>query len=128
MGLLSKTDILAVADLTTEDVPVPEWGGTVRVRCLNGDERDTWDGFRLQARESKSYRNFSARLVGMSVVDADGKRLFSDEEIALLAAKSGRALDRVFAVAVRLSGLNAEHVEEAEKNSASGQSGDSGSA
>ena len=40
MTLLSKSAILCANDLQTEDVDVPEWGGTVRVRSFTGRERD----------------------------------------------------------------------------------------
>ena len=42
MSLLSKEAILAAQDLPSEDVEVPEWGGTVRVRGLDGKGRDEY--------------------------------------------------------------------------------------
>ena len=40
---LSRDDILKAEDLTTEEVDVPEWGGTVLVRGLTGRERDEFE-------------------------------------------------------------------------------------
>ena len=40
MNLLTKSAILGINDLKHEDVPVPQWGGTVRVRAMTGQERD----------------------------------------------------------------------------------------
>ena len=109
MTLLSKTAILAAQDLQTEDVEVPEWGGAVRVRSFTGRERDAFQAsmVRGDGRDRKVDRtNMRARLVGLTVIDETGQRLFTDEEVDLLEAKSGAALDRVFAVAQKLNGLS----------------------
>ena len=120
MNLLSKTAILAAQDLQTEDVEVPEWGGAVRVRSFTGRERDAFEAsmVRGEGRDRKvDLTNMRARLVGLTVIDETGQRLFTDEEVDLLGAKSGAALDRVFAVAQKLNGLSGADVEELSKNS-----------
>ena len=120
MTLLSKTAILAAQDLQTEDVEVPEWGGAVRVRSFTGRERDAFESsmVRGDGRDRKvDLTNMRARLVGLTVIDETGQRLFTDEEVDLLGAKSGAALDRVFAIAQKLNGLSGSDVEELTKNS-----------
>ena len=120
MSLLSKTAILAAQDLQTEDVEVPEWGGAVRVRSFTGRERDAFEAsmVRGEGRDRKvDLTNMRARLVGLTVIDETGQRLFTDEEADLLGAKSGAALDRVFAIAQKLNGLSGADVEELSKNS-----------
>jgi hypothetical protein len=114
-GLLTKESILAVQDVVTELVDVPEWGGAVRVRGLTGAERDAFESEVIQRKGrdvTTNTRNMRARLVVMSVVDEEGKRLFGFPDIETLGAKSARALDRIFSVAMRLSGLRDEDVEE----------------
>ena len=120
MSLLSKTAILAAQDLQTEDVEVPEWGGAVRVRSFTGRERDAFEAsmVRGDGKDRKvDLTNMRARLVGLTVIDETGQRLFADEEVDLLGAKSGAALDRVFAIAQKLNGLSGADVEEFSKNS-----------
>jgi hypothetical protein len=120
MTLLSKTAILAAQDLQTEDVEVPEWGGAVRVRCFTGRERDAFEAsmVRGEGRDRKvDLTNMRARLVGLTVIDETGQRLFTDDEVDLLGAKSGAALDRVFAIAQKLNGLSGADVNELSKNS-----------
>ena len=120
MTLLSKTAILAAQDLQTEDVEVPEWGGAVRVRSFTGRERDAFESsmVRGDGRDRKvDLTNMRARLVGLTVIDETGQRLFTDDEVDLLGAKSGAALDRVFAVAQKLNGLSGADVDELSKNS-----------
>jgi len=115
VGLLSKESILAVQDVVTEIVEVPEWGGAVRVRGLTGAERDAFEGevIHRNGRDvTTNTRNMRARLVVLSVVDEAGNRLFGFPDIEALGAKSARALDRIFSVAMRLSGLRDEDVED----------------
>lgn len=122
MALLSKDTILAAEDLATEDVPVPEWGGTVRVRGMSGGERDAYEASQVAMRQSgKSpelrLSNFRAKLLVRCIVDEEGKRVFADGEAAELGRKSGAVVDRLFDVARRLSGMTEAAVKEAEGNS-----------
>lgn len=43
MAYLNRQQILEANDLPTEDVPTPEWGGTVKVKTLNGLEREAFE-------------------------------------------------------------------------------------
>lgn len=125
MKLLTRDAILQAEDLPTEDIEVEEWGGAVRVRALTGAERDAFEQSIVEQRGKSTrmnLRNIRAKLVALTVVDADGKRLFSDKDAELLGKKSAAALDRVFEVAQRLSGLSPEDMEELSGNSEEGQS------
>ena len=111
---LSKDDILKAADLTTEEVDVPEWGGTVLVRGLTGLERDEYEVsmmVRYGGEMVQDLANARAKLVAKCVVGDDGKRLFTDADAGALGEKSGAVIDRIFDVACRLSGLRGEDVE-----------------
>ncbi|MGO4304191.1 hypothetical protein [Cupriavidus sp. RAF12] len=126
MTILSKAAILAAVDIKTEDVGVPEWGGTVRVAVMSGKKRDE---FYAQQGEGKiAYSLFSARVLVATLVGEDDQPIFEEADIEALRAKSQAAMDRVLAVALRLNGLGPTAVEEAGKNSDAGPSGDSGSA
>lgn len=111
---LSKDDILKADDLPAEDVDVPEWGGTVRVRGLTGTERDGFEMRMATARKNGSVEDvdFRASLVGRCLVDGDGKRLLTDKEVARLGSKSGAALDRIFEKVRELSGMGDDVVKE----------------
>ena len=131
MTLLSKSAILAADDLKTEDVEVPEWGGTVRVRAFSGRERDAFEAslVRGDGKDRKvDLTNMRARLVALTVVDDSGQKVFTQDDVDLLGAKSGAALDRVFSVAQKLNGLSGADVEELTKNSSGAPSADSISA
>lgn len=126
--LLSRDAILKKATLPTEDVSVPEWGGTVRVQALTGAQRDAYEASMVEQRGKErkiNMRNVRAKLVALSVVDEQGKRVFTDADVQALGDLNASALDRVFSVAQRLSGLSKEDIEELAGNSEPGQSGDS---
>jgi hypothetical protein len=128
MTLLSKSAILGAQDLKTEDVHVPAWGGTVRIRAMTGQERDEFRAATTPAEGETGIPvgKFSAALLVATCVDETGVRLFSAADMSALQAKAAASLDAPAAVAVRLNGLYAGAVEAAEKNSESGQSADSG--
>lgn len=115
MSLLSREAILKADDLVTEDVDVPEWGGTVRVKALTGAERDKLESSVVEQKGNKqrmNLTNFRAKLVASSIIDEKGHPLFDEKDIRQLAAKSAGALDRVSTVASRISGMSDEDVEE----------------
>ena len=123
-ALLGKDAILAAEDMATETVEVPEWGGSVLVRGLTGKERDQYEACVFQVKGNKAiYRPdyVRARLVAMSVVDAQGTSLFTDSDVVALSRKGAAALDRVFTVARELSGLTDDDLSEMTKNSESSQ-------
>ncbi len=126
MSLLTKSAILGASDLPHEDVAVPAWGGSVRVRTMTGAERDEFRST-IASEDGVPVGKFSAALLAATCIDEAGKRLFSMDDMEALQAKSASSLDAPAAVAMRLNGLGATAVEDAAKNSESGQSGDSGS-
>ena len=106
---LTRDTILECTDLRIEEVQVPEWGGSVFVRELTGNERDQYEASLLTLRGTSAslhLQNARAKLVVMSAVDEEGKRLFSMADVAALGKKSAAALDRLATVASKLSGLS----------------------
>src|SRR5258708_4068624 len=116
---LSRDDILKAEDTTPEEVPVPEWGGTVLVRGMTGKERDQFEvslaeesagAVQVQRGRAggrppgRNLVNMRAKIVARCVVDDDGNRLFSDPDITALGEKSVAPIDRTFTVAAPLSG------------------------
>lgn len=120
MARLNKQAILQVVDLATEEVEVPEWGGSVLVRGMTGTERDLFETEIVLLRDGKKAElvreNIRAKLVARCIVDDEGERVFEDADIQALGKKSASALDRIFSVAQRLSGITKEDAEELAKN------------
>ena len=126
--ILTRDDILRANDSQMEAVDVPEWGGQVLVKGLSGTERDRFEQDSIDQRGKTTKLNFTnirARLLVLCLVDEQGNRLFQRSDIDMLGQKSAAALNRVFEVARRLSGLNQEDVEELAENFDDGQSDNS---
>lgn len=132
MALLNKAKILAAQDDVYEDVPVPEWGGEVRIRGLSGIERDKYEKSLVRMRNGQMEQVVeyaTARLVAWAAVDENNSRIFQGEdEVKQLAAKSSVALQRCFNVAARLAGLTQEDIAEMTEGFGNAPSGSSTSA
>ena len=119
MPTLDRAAILAAKDIPTEVITVPEWGGDVLVKALTSEERDAWENFCAEQRERWGTRianNIRASLAVRSVVDEEGKRLFTDAEVELIGAKAGSAVDRITDVAMRLSRIGTADLEQLKKS------------
>ena len=122
--MLTRDQILGADDLTREKVDVPEWGGFVYVRELTASEKDALDAenYVLKGRDVQvNRRDFKARLLVRSICDDKGKTLFTLKDIQALGAKSLKAMERVAAVALKLSAMSEESQEELAGNLSGGQ-------
>ncbi len=113
---LSRDEILKAEDRGTEEVEVPEWDGSVLVRGMSGSERDAFETSMMVRQGSElvpDMANFRPKVIARCVVDDDGKRLFDEyRDVEALGGKSAAAVERVYAVAARLSGLGGQDVEQ----------------
>lgn len=128
---LNKETILGVADAQIVSVPVPEWDLVVYVRGLTGTDRDAFETWVADRREKAGHtglRGVRARLCVLTIVDKEGNRLFADADEEQLGKKSGKVLDRLWQVAMRVSGLQEGDVKELIEGFPGAQSGDSISA
>lgn len=136
MEALTAEQILGKEDLPTEWVPVKEWGGKVLVRALSGTERDRFEASIVKTRGNKreaNTENIRAKLAQLTIVDPSDqspdvskrRSLFVPKQIEALGRKSAAALDRVYDVAARLSGLTNKDVEELAGNSETAAGADS---
>jgi hypothetical protein len=134
---LGRDAILARSALKTEEVRVPEWADpdtgsdVVLVRELRGRERDEWEASLAVQRGQKmvpDVANMRAKLAARAIVGDDGEPVFSQTDVAALGELSAAALDRVFEVASRLSGLNPADLDEMGKASGTGPDDGSSSA
>ncbi|SFE54590.1 hypothetical protein SAMN04487819_11664 [Actinopolyspora alba] len=110
--LLTREAILACDDEVTEIVSVPQWDGTVRVTSLTGKERDRIEAHMIGKDGKAKLDNLRARVVAASVVDEQGRRLFAETDLEALSGKNAAALDAIFTVAQRVSGMSDKDVDE----------------
>lgn len=117
--ILSVDAILNASDLPEEVVPVPEWGGAVKVR-----------GF-TKAKQGELIKQATTKVMeaGKPVDKLDNEKLqllmfvhgviepsFTPEHAGALAQKSAGAIDKVIKRVMVLSGWNPEAVKAAEKS------------
>ncbi len=112
---LTKNEILEADDLGREKVEVPEWGGHLWVRALSGDEREGFEASMMVVNKKGDrelrIKNMRSGLVARAACTTKGTRVFAESDIPALSQKSAAALERVYVVAARLSGLTPEDEE-----------------
>lgn len=121
---LNKKAILAAKDTKLEKVNVPEWGDDVFIKTLSGTERDAFE----EAYSTEKMRNFRPRFLVLTLCDDKGERLFTDDEVDALGAKSAAVINRLFDKAWAFNAFRSEDVEALGKGSETAQNGGSTSA
>lgn len=102
-----------------ESILVPDWNTTVFVAVMPSDDKDSFDMSMFKDVAGKrvlSADNFSAKLVCKTVYTEDGKRVFSDMDVAILGRMPSKTLAPIIEVAKRLNGMTENAVEEEAKN------------
>lgn len=124
-GPLSRDALLALAaqrqGLAFEDVPMPEWGGSVRVGEMSAGARIDYVAELSALSESDGpalYRTAKPLLLACTIIDGAGERIFPDVTscTAWLRGVGTAAVDRLFEVARRLNAIEREHVEDLKGN------------
>jgi hypothetical protein len=118
MASLNKEQILGATDIKYQVVPVPEWGGDVRIRSMTGADRDAYEQWMISRNTDSGVKldNLRARMAAISIVGDDGERLFADDDIAALGKKSAAALGRVFDAVTALNVIAPADIEAVAKN------------
>ena len=130
---LTREQILDAQDLQTTSVDIPDWGGSVNVRVMTAHERSRLEMHVNTANKGRhngrgGLEVFREMLTVECVVDDDGNKLFTRDDVSKLSKKSSRALDAVADVAMQINGMKAAEVDElvgkSEAISAAGSSTD----
>lgn len=121
--MLNRQQILELDDLPKVKVPTPEWGqdGFVWVRCMNGTERYAFFDLKDSLKdEEKPF--WWVYLLVFTICDEAGNLLFVREDMQALAKKHPKALNRIYATALKINAIGDEAEEAVEKNSGPAQS------
>ena len=120
-----RDDILAAKDLHREPISVPAWGVSgLYVREMTAAERDEYESFLIERRgpdEKLNIRNVRAKLVVMTLTDADGNRIFTDDDLDAVSAKGAKSIEAIVEKAMELNALRQKDVEALAKNSEAAQ-------
>ncbi len=124
-----RDKILEADDLQTEAVEIPEWDCTVYVRGMSGIKRDELENYLISSRKGSvlDVRGWKARTTIATACNEDGELIFGSTDVEALNLKSSRALNRIFEVAQRLSGVDVDEAKEIAKNLVGVPSDSSGS-
>jgi len=115
--VLGRDDILAASDLPPERLQIPEWGGAVYVRGLTVAEADEHNRrlvLLMRARQDEEERappEVRAWVLMIAVVDAGGRRLFTDADLPRLGGKSRRAVEPIYDRVLQISGMMPEAMQ-----------------
>jgi hypothetical protein len=112
---LKGDQILAINDIKTQELFIPDWDSWVRVRTMSGAEYDRYQKSILIGKGKNrdvNLMNARAKLVALTVVDENGQRVFTDSQINALGQKSSAAIGLIFDLATDLAGITEEDVEE----------------
>ena len=128
----SREEIMAAAiPLRREWVAIPEWpGGGVYISEMTGRDRDRMEETEYELRKSGAggLVGFPARMLVRVLVDGEGVPIFMPDDAEWLSNQPTRIVSRLADIAQTINRITEADIEEAEKNSVSGQSVGSGSA
>lgn len=112
-----RDKILNAQDIKSEEVTVEEWGVKVEVRGLTGQARGQLLNTCMDKFGGMDLEKMYPELVIACCYDIEtGERIFSPADREAINTKSGMALEKVASVAVRLSGMGPNALENSLKN------------
>jgi hypothetical protein len=114
MAIPMRDKILACDDIQRELLEVPEWAVVIEVRGMSGGDRAVMMDH-MQAGGVKASTVYVDAVIKSSFDPDSGERLFQDSDRDALLGKSSAALDRIATLAMRLSGMEQEAVDEAKR-------------
>lgn len=132
MTLLNLEALKQRAAFAFVDVEVAELGGPVRLRDIAAGDRDRVVRFFHENKNDSgvSLKNweFKVLLIALALCDESGARVVGDEDMSIIAGFGGAVVDGLYKSAAALNGLGETSRVDAEKNSGSILSSDSGTA
>ena len=116
MSLRDK--ILAADDIGREIFTVPLWEVDVEVRTMTASERSKMLNSAMDDNGNMDLEQLYPRILIATVFDPDtGEQVFTEDDVSALQNKSASAVEAVAQKSMALSGLTAEAVDEAGKES-----------
>jgi len=123
-----SAQIFAVDDIESELVEVKAWGVTVLVKSMTARDRAKMVGNAAGSNGLFNLEDVLPDLVIHCTFDPEsGEQVFRPTDRDALLAKSAAAIEQIATVAMRLSGMDEDAVDEAGKDSSPTPSDDSSS-
>jgi hypothetical protein len=104
---LSREQILASRKERSKPqrLEVPEWGGEVFVKVLSAEDQMSFG--------EGDPKTMTGRVLVAALVDEEGERIFTDDDVAELMREEAPVIMRVFSVAAKVNGLTTTELDEA---------------
>lgn len=102
MKLLTKEEILQAMDLQPEEIEVPEWGGSIRIRGVSLAERSAM--LRMM-RDPQSGEISDERAAVAAFVFGVEEPRFTEEDVEALMKKSAGVIERIAMRILQRSGF-----------------------
>jgi hypothetical protein len=119
MPVLSFSQIVEIEDIRYEEIPVPEWNGSIRIGSLMAEDLTEW----MTAMENPELAKTAfLRLLALSICNEDNSRLDKNQitaAVGLLQKKDANVINRLVKRVRVFNGLDDKSLE-ARKN-ASGE-------
>lgn len=112
----SIEDVLGLDDVKKETVAIPEWGKDITVVSMSAEERSDIEKRWGKKNAEQHPAEFKHDILSLSVKKDDGTPWGTPEQFKQLMRKNGKAIDRLFDAALRVSGYTKEAVEDIAKN------------
>jgi len=110
-----RDQILAARDLRESVEPVPEWGGSLLLVEMSGEDRIAFDDESEALKESGKKEDglhLAARLLARCARDPETReRVFGDDDAGALTRKNPKVLMRLFRAAAALNVATEKEVE-----------------
>jgi hypothetical protein len=104
---LTREQILAARhDRKPQLFDVPEWGGSVYLRVLTAADQ-------IALSDDVTPKDVPLQVLVHAIVDEQGVRVFTDDDVDELAQEDFPVIMRVFAAAAKLNGLSTDELEAA---------------
>lgn len=119
--LLSKEEILKVADLSFEEVEVPEWKGSILLWQMTAADRGDLSAYMVDEKgkpKPNTMQGWQVRYLSLCIKDSNGAKLFTESDLQDLQGKSGKVIERLFGEAQRINGTSENALDDAKKDSA----------
>ena len=112
MPINSKEDLFALCEREYEEVEIPGYEETFRIRSVSAAERKVAIGKISAGDIIDDPVGFQIRLVAKSLVDEHGERLFTDNEKLQIAQLPAKVIDALFMAAKKLNDFNPGELRE----------------
>lgn len=116
---MKREQLEAIADTTIEDLEIPEWNCTVKIRSLSTREQLTLADEAEKAKDKNLVEKAEItqlKAIILGVLDDDGQPLFTEDHYDWLLSRPPKILKRLSDAISRVSGLGEEAQNELAKN------------